>query len=148
MATTAQYVAQPILESFASGTTANTSRSAPGASNILTLCSGPTASPGSGVGKRILRVTVVECNAVGAGTANVIRFWLSTDGGTTKYLLCEKAVPSVTSSTTAIGYRTDVPELVGLVLPGAASNPPTLYFTFHNTAAAGGYHITIESGLL
>jgi hypothetical protein len=143
MATSAQFTSQPIIEVFVAGITADTSRSAPSA--VTTLCSGPAVAAANGVGKRINRVVVTEVNAVGAGTANVIRFWISTDGGTTERLFVEKAVPAITSTATAIGFRIEVPELVGLVLPGAASNPPTLYFSTH---AGVTYHVTIESGLL
>jgi hypothetical protein len=142
MATTAQYVAQPLVEIYSVAST-DTSRSAP--STTTTLCSGPAVAAANGVGKRILRVIVNEVNAVGAGTANVIRFWISTDGGTTKRLYCERAVPAITSSSTAIGYRTEVTELVGLVLPGALSNAPTLYMSSHLSAT---YHVVIESGTL
>jgi hypothetical protein len=142
MATTAQYVAQPLVEIYSVAST-DTSRSAP--STTTTLCSGPAVAAANGVGKRILRVIVNEVNAVGAGTANVIRFWISTDGGTTKRLYCERAVPAITSSSTAIGYRTEVTELVGLVLPGALSNAPTLYMSSHSSAT---YHVVIESGTL
>lgn len=144
MATNAQFTAQPILEIFAAGITADTSRSSP-ATASTTLCSGPAVAAGNGIGKRISRVVVTEVNAAGAGTANVIRFWLSTDGGTTKRLFVEKAVPQITSSGTAIGFRVEIPELVGLVLPGAVSNAPTLYFSTHSAVT---YHVTIESGLL
>jgi hypothetical protein len=144
MATTAQFTAQPILETFIAGQTADTSRSNPTTSSTL-LCAGPAVAAANGVGKRINRVILEEVNAIGAGTANVVRFWLSTDGGTTKRLYLEKAVPSVTSSSTAIGFRTEVPELTGLVLPGALSNAPSLYFSAHTGAT---YHVAIESGLL
>jgi len=144
MATTAQYTAQPIIEGFASAATADTSRSNPTTSSTA-LCAGPTVAAAAGVGKRILRVTVNEINAVGANTAGVLRFWVSPTAGGTKYLLCEKAVPSTTSTTTSGGWRTEVPELVGLVLPGAASSPPTLYVSSQTATA---YHIVIESGLL
>jgi hypothetical protein len=142
MATQPQYTTQPIVEVFSVAST-DTSRSAP--STVTTLCSGPAVAAANGVGKRINRVTVTEVNAIGAGTANVIRFWISTDGGSTDRLLVEKAVPAITSSSTAIGFRIEVPELVGLILPGAASNPPTLYMSSHLSAT---YHVIIESGLL
>ena len=144
MATSAQFTTQPIIENFVAGITADTSRSSPATASTA-LCSGPAVAAAGGVGKRINRVVVQEVNAIGAGTANVIRFWVSTDGGTTKRLFVEKAVPAITSSATAIGYRIEVPELVGMVLPGAVSNAPALYFSTH---AAVTYHVTIESGLL
>lgn len=143
MATQPQYTAQPIIEAFSVAST-DTSRSNPSTASTA-LCAGPTTAAANGVGKRILRVTVTEVNAIGAGTANVLRFWLEPSGSSTKYLICEKAIPSVTSSTTAIGYRTEIPELAGLVLPGAASDPAQLYASSHLAAT---YHITIESGLL
>jgi len=142
MATSAQYVTQPIVEIFSVAST-DTSRSAP--TTTTTLCAGPAVTAASGVGKRILRVVVNEVNAAGAGTANVIRFWISTDGGTTKRLYCERAVPAITSSSTAIGFRTEINELVGLVLPGAASNAPALYMSSHLAAT---FHVVVESGLL
>jgi len=142
MATQPQYTTQPIVEVFSVAST-DTSRSAP--STVTTLCSGPAVAAANGVGKRINRVTVTEVNAIGAGTANVIRFWISTDGGSNDRLLVEKAVPAITSSSTAIGFRIEVPELVGLILPGAASNAPTLYMSSHLAAT---YHVIIESGLL
>lgn len=142
MATSAQYVTQPIVEIFSVAST-DTSRSAP--TTTTTLCAGPAVAAASGVGKRILRVVVNEVNAAGAGTANVIRFWISTDGGTTKRLYCERAVPAITSSSTAIGFRTEINELVGLVLPGATSNAPALYMSSHLAAT---FHVVVESGLL
>lgn len=142
MATTAQYVAQPIVEIYSVAST-DTSRSAP--STTTTLCSGPAVAAADGKGKRILRVIVNEVNAVGAGTANVIRFWISVDGGTTKRLYCERAVPAITSSSTAVGFRTEISELVGLVLPAASSNAPTLYMSSHLAAT---YHVVVESGTL
>lgn len=143
MATTAQYTVQPIIESFSAVNQTDVSRSAPTTS--LALSAGPAVSPANGVGKRINKVTVTEVNAAGAGVANVIRFWLEPAGSNTKYLLVEKAVPQITSSSTAIGYRIEIPELVGMILPGATSDVATLHFSAHLNAS---YHITIESGLL
>lgn len=149
MATQPQYTAQPILEyATLSSTHVNTARDGSGTSSTFSLiASGPAVAQASGVGKRILRVSLVEVQAaVGAGTANVVRFFISTDNGTTKRLICEKAVPAVTSSTTAIGYRTEVPELVGLVLPGGTgASTISLYANLHTSA---NYHITVESGQL
>jgi len=142
MATTAQYTAQPIIEGFSVAST-DTSRSAP--STTTTLAAGPTTAAAAGVGKRILRVTVNEVNAIGAGTANVVRFWIAATSSGTKYLLAEKVITAVTSSATAAGFRFEVPELVGLVLPGHATTPATIFASSHSAAT---YHIVIESGLL
>ena len=142
MATTAQYTAQPIIEGFSVAST-DTSRSAP--STTTTLAAGPATTAAAGVGKRILRVTVNEVNAIGAGTANVVRFWIAATSNGTKYLLAEKVITAVTSSATAAGFRFEVPELVGLVLPGHATTPATIFASSHSAAT---YHIVIESGLL
>lgn len=142
MATTAQYTAQPIIEGFSVAST-DTSRSAP--STTTTLAAGPATTAAAGVGKRILRVTVNEVNAIGAGTANVLRFWIAATSSGTKYLLAEKVITSVTSSATASGFRIEVPELVGLILTGHATTPATLFASSHSAAT---YHVVIESGLL
>jgi len=142
MATTAQYTAQPIIEGFS---VANTDTSRSTAAAGMTLSQGPTTTAAAGVGKRILRVSVNEVNAIGAGTANVLRFFVAATSTGTKYLLAEKVITSVTSSSTAAGFRIEVPELVGLVLPGHATTPATLYATSHSAAT---FHVVIESGLL
>lgn len=142
MATTAQYTAQPIIEGFSVAST-DTSRSAP--ATTTTLAAGPTTTAANGVGKRILRVTVNEVNAIGAGTANVVRFWVAATSNGTKYLLTEKVITATTSSATAAGFRFEVPELVGLVLPGHATTPATIFASSHSAAT---YHVVIESGLL
>ena len=142
MATTAQYTAQPIIEGFSVAST-DTSRSAP--ATTTTLAAGPTTTAANGVGKRILRVKVNEVNAIGAGTANVVRFWIAATSNGTKYLLAEKVITATTSSSTAAGFSFEVPELVGLVLPGHATTPATIFASSHSAAT---YHVVIESGLL
>ena len=142
MATTAQYTAQPIIEGFSVAVT-DTSRSTAAAG--MTLSQGPTTTAAAGVGKRILRVSVNEVGAIGSNLANVLRFFIAPTSGSTKYLLAEKVITSVTSSSTAAGFRIEVPELVGLILTGHATTPATLYATSHLAAT---YHVVIESGLL
>ena len=114
MATTAQYTAQPILE-YAQVTTAETSRTAP--TNVVEITAGPNVSPANGVGKRILRVVV--------------------------QLIVEKLVPAITPSTSVAAWRTEVPELVGLIIPGGTANK--IYATTNNTET---FNIIVESGLL
>lgn len=137
MATTAQYTAAPILE-IAQVTTADTSRTAP--TNSVEICAGPNQTAGNGIGKRILRVTIM---ATGTTTAGVIRFFLSTNSGTDKRLITEKIVTAVTPSTTIPAYRMDVSELVGLVLPGGTANK--IYATTNNSET---FNIFVESGTL
>lgn len=137
MATSAQYTAQPILE-YAQVTTADTSRTAP--TNVVEITAGPNTAAGNGVGKRIIRVTV---QSTAATTAGVIRFFLSLDSGTTDRLICEKIVPAVTPSTSVAAWRTEVAELVGLILPGGTANK--IYATTNNTET---FNIIVESGLL
>ena len=137
MATNAQYTAQPILE-YAQVTTADTSRTAP--TNVVEITAGPNTAAGNGVGKRIMRVTI---QSTAATTAGVIRFFLSLDSGTTDRLICEKIVPAVTPSTSVAAWRTEVAELVGLILPGGTANK--IYATTNNTET---FNIIVESGLL
>jgi hypothetical protein len=137
MATTAQFTAQPILE-YAQVTTADTSRTAP--TNVVEITAGPNITAGNGVGKRIMRVTI---QSTATTTAGVIRFFLSLDSGTTDRLICEKIVPAVTPSTTVAAWRTEVAELVGLILPGGTANK--IYATTNNTET---FNIIVESGLL
>ena len=142
MATSAQYVTTPVLE-IMQGITADTSSTAPTAANTYLICQGPATASASGVGKRITRVTV---SATGTTTAGVIRFWISVDTGTTKRLILEKIVAANTPSTTNPVVRFDVPELVGLVLPGTVSSAVTsLYATTNNTET---FNFLVESGTL
>ena len=142
MATSAQYVTTPVLE-ITQGLTADTSRTAPNATNTYLVCQGPATASASGVGKRITRVTV---SATGTTTAGVIRFWISVDTGTTKRLILEKIVAANTPSTTNPIVRFDVPELVGLVLPGTVASAVTsLYATTNNTET---FNFLVESGNL
>ena len=142
MATSAQYVTTPVLE-IMQGLTADTSRTAPTAANTYLVCQGPATASASGVGKRITRVTV---SATGTTTAGVIRFWISVDTGTTKRLILEKIVAANTPSTSNPVVRFDVPELVGLVLPGTVSSAVTsLYATTNNTET---FNFLVESGTL
>jgi len=112
MATTAQYTAQPILE-YAQLTAANTGRD--GTGTLVTICTGPSTAAAAGVGQRINRIQV---DATGTTTAGMIRFFLSLDNGTTNRMLCEKVVSAITVGASTAAFRTEVPELVGLILPG------------------------------
>lgn len=147
MATTAQYTAQPIIECTEVGSgAASTSRSAPGASTPVEIATGPSVAGANGVGKRISKVTVVDVSTdTTSNTPTVVRFWLQEVNSNTYFLVCEKAIPANTPSSTAIGYRVEVPELVGLILPGHATDPASLWMTSH---LASKYHVTVESGLL
>lgn len=141
MATSAQYVSTPVIE-VSQVTTADTSRTDP--TNTTLICSGPSSASSTGIGKRILRATIC---ATGNTTAGAIRIFISTDGGTTKRLLIEKAVPAIT---TAVGttppFKMEIPEIVGLVLPGTiSSNATNLYATTNNTET---FNIIVESGTL
>jgi type IV pilus biogenesis protein CpaD/CtpE len=107
---------------------------------VVEITAGPNITAGNGVGKRIMRVTV---QSTATTTAGVIRFFLSLDSGTTDRLICEKIVPAVTPSTTVAAWRTEVAELVGLILPGGTANK--IYATTNNTET---FNIIVESGLL
>ena len=137
MATTAQFTAQPIID-IAQVSTANTNRD--GTGTIVTIASGPSTTAAAGVGKRINRVTVT---ATGNVTTGVVRFFLSTDNGTTNYLILERLVPTITPSSSIAVYRTDVSELVGLVLVGGGN-----CLLRASTNNAQTFNICVESGLL
>jgi len=141
MATTAQYTAQPIIE-YAQVATADSSLTAPTTSSLV--CSGPAVSAANGVGKRIIRVSIVPTATTSATT---IRFFISLDNGTTKRLLVEKIVPAVTATagTTPVP-RQEVPELVGLVLPGGTGSSTVSIYA--STSVSATTNIIVESGTL
>lgn len=141
MASTAQYTAQPILE-YAQVTTADSSLTSPTTST--TVCSGPAVTAASGVGKRINRVCIVPTATTSATT---IRFFITLDNGTTKRLLVEKIIPAVTvtAGSTAVP-RQEVPELVGLILPGGTGGSTCSLIA--STSVTATTNIIVESGLL
>lgn len=137
MATTPQYTTQPLIE-YAQVTTAGTSRTSP--TNSVEITAGPNVAAANGVGKRINRIII---HATGNTTNGMIRFWLSLDGGTTRRLILEKGVAAVTASATLSAFRVEVPELVGMILPGGTANK--IYATTNNTET---FNIIVESALL
>jgi hypothetical protein len=141
MATAAQFTSQPSLE-YAQGLTADSSLTAP--TNSVTVCSGPAVTAGSGVGKRINRVSIVPTATTSATT---IRFFITNDNGTTKRLLIEKIIPAVTvtAGSTAVP-RQEVPELVGLILPGGTGSSTCSLIA--STSVSAVTNIIVESGLL
>ncbi len=128
MATSAVYASTPLID-YVQAVTANTARD--GTGTIATLASGTAA------GKLIRRIII---NATGTTTAGVIRFFLSLDTGTTKRLIKEVLVTAKTPSTSVDTFRAEVPELVGMILPGTAAQ---LYVSTHNTET---FNIVCESG--
>ena len=137
MATTAQFTAQPTID-IAQVSTANTNRD--GTGTIVTVATGPSATAANGVGKRIMRVTVA---ATGTTTAGVIRFYISTDNGTTNRLICERLVTAITPSTSVAIFRSEIGELVGLTLVGGGN-----CLLRASTNNAETFNIMVESGLL
>lgn len=122
MATSAQYSVAPTVE-ISQVSTANANRD--GSGTTVEVAAGPSTAQGTGVGKRIAAIVI---QATGTTTAGMIRFFLSTDGGTTKRMIVEVPVPAVTASATAPAYQFTVPSLVGLVLQGqVSSNSCKLY---------------------
>lgn len=140
MATNAQYTATPTLE-LALINTANTARDGTGTMSLV--CAGPTAASAAGVGKRINRISVTANQTT---TAGAVRFFGSNDNGTTRRLMVEKIVPAITPSTTIPTFRTEVPELAGMVLPGAVSGATCGIFA--STNAGETFSIVVESGTL
>lgn len=142
MATTAQFVAQPVIDMAQIGT-ANPNRD--GSGSTVLICSGPTFAAAPGIGKRITRGVI---QGVTANSAGVVRFYLSNDGGTNKTLFTEKQTVLYNFLPLVPGVRTDVPELVGLVLSGASGINGPLCQLYASTQLGNSYNIIIESGVL
>lgn len=139
MATTAQFTAQPSIEITQINTASAGVRDATG----VTVCAGPSSSAAAGVGKRINRSVI---QAIGTTTAGAVRFFVSNDNGATKRLYVEKGISGITASATQAPFRTEVPELVGLVLPGVSgSNGSYLYAS---SEIGNTFNIIVESGIL
>lgn len=140
MATSAQYSTSPVIETSVLNT-ANTSRDG-SSGTFVQIAIGPSASAASGVGKRILGINVCSTvtNAVGA-----IRFFISTDGGTTKRLVGEMAIAVNTLSvaTTPV-FQGFYSGLNGFVLPGRnGSSQDTILYASTNNAET--FHVTVFS---
>lgn len=140
MATTAQFVAAPVID-IAQVTTANPNRN--GTGTTVLVCSGPTFGADEGIGKRITRGVI---QGITANSAGVVRFFLSNDSGASKSLYLEKVVTATAFASSSPSYRSDIPELVGLVLPGATGSD--LNQLYASTQNADTFNIIIESGTL
>ena len=144
MSTTAQYAVQPTLESV-TFSTANTDRT--GATGSYTLvCSGPATAAANGVGKRIERVVLTRAMPTTPSTATVVCFFLSYDGGTTKYLITEWNLAAYTASTSASQVIVFANDLTGLVLPGSTGGQAVQLYA--STQAATAVNVTVQSALL
>lgn len=102
------------------------------------LASGPAVG-GENKGKRFNRVTI---RAAATTAAGLVRFFVSSDGGTTRRLLAEVTVTAVTPSNTAVAFNATVPDLVGLMLPDANHQ---IYVA---TTIAQAINVIAEGGLL
>lgn len=110
MATAPQYAATPGRANV-QVSAANTAID--GTGTIVTVAAGTTA------GRRIRRVAVT--GALATGAANMVRFFISTDNGTTNRFLCDVALTAATVSATVRGQYAEVPECVGLILQGTST---------------------------
>ena len=135
MATSAQYSVAPTVE-ISQVSTANANRD--GSGTTVEVCAGPSTAQGTGVGKRI---TAVFIQATGTTTAGMIRFFLSTDGGTTKRLIAESVIPAVTASATAAAYNVSVPVLADLVLQGQVSSASCKLYASTEKAETFNIHV-------
>lgn len=140
MASTAQYVSQPIVD-VGQVTTANTGRD--GTGTIVTIASGPSVAPAGGVGKRVTRVTIAR---TGTSTATVVCFYYSPDNGTTNRLIAEVAVPAYSASTSSAQTVVEVPTLIGFVIPGDSTNAPCIRASTQ-TVQSNPLNVIIESGI-
>lgn len=140
MATTAQYVTQPIVDQ-AQVSAANTNRD--GSGTTVLIAAGPAVAAASAVGKRIQRVRITR---PGTSSNTVVVFYYSPDAGTTKRSITEVNVPAYTASTTSPQVTVEVPDLVGFILPGQTGGSSTEIYA--STTIATTLNIHIESGLL
>lgn len=126
MSSSAAYAATPRY-SFVQVTTANTNRD--GTGTLATVFT-PGAS-GS-------RVEDIRISATGTTTAGVIRFFISSDAGSTNRLILEIIVPAVTPSTSIAAWTFTLKDL-GITLPTSyllrASTHNTETFNIHVTRA-------------
>ena len=122
-----QTVATPKLGQV-SISTANTNRDGTG-----TL--GTVYTAGS-AGSRHEKITV---EATGTTTAGMVRIYISTDGGTNKYLYDEFAIAAITPSATVKTHRESRTYGGGIVLPASA----IMYASTHNAEA---FIVRLEQG--
>lgn len=109
MANSPAFGSAPILD-IAQISTANANRD--GSGTIVTVASGtPT-------GKVISNVQIKDTVNSSGG---MVRFFVSPDSGTTNRLYTEVPVTAVTVGGTTAGFETTVPALIGLLLPGTAT---------------------------
>jgi hypothetical protein len=74
------------------------------------------------------RVDDITIQAAGTTTAGMVRLFLSLDGGTTRRLIREAAIPAATPSATVQAARVDLYDL-GIILPNANAR---IYASTHN----------------
>lgn len=139
MAQLAQFAVAPVLDEVLVSS-ANTARD--GTGTLATLAAGPVTLAAAGVGKRINRV---RAKAIGTTTAGMLRFFVSADGGTTKFLIHEVVVKAIVPSAFVATWAAEIEELAGLVLPGGngSAAQSLLYVSTHN---AESFHVTCEGG--
>lgn len=116
------FASVPLLPDSVQVTVANTNRD--GTGTLVALTTGPTG--GVRLGDVIEQVIIQAAGVVSDG---MIRFFLSKDGGTTKRLVDEVQVSSLTPSGTTPAFRNTAPDLVGMVL---ANDQAILYAATNN----------------
>ena len=117
-----------------SGASANVLKTLAGTTNTVAVIAGVAA------GSIISRVLVVQNSAAASTANNICRFFILY--GTSYFLIHEVNLGgAVTPSTTVIGFRITVPELVGVKLP---SDTHVLHVGFSAAAAADSCTVTAE----
>lgn len=136
MATSAQYTTAPTVE-ISQISAANTNRD--GSGTTVEVAAGPSTAQGSGVGKRIDGIVIASTGTI--SVAGMIRFFLSTDGGTTKRLITEVPVPAVTPSASVPVFMTTCPQLEGLILQGQVSSASCKLYASTEKADTFNIHV-------
>lgn len=104
MATAAAYASTPLI-AVGQVTTANTARD--GTGTIVTIATGAAAGT---------RIEDISIKAIATTTAGTIRFFISTDSGTTNRLWKEVPVTAITASASVAAWSYDLTDLA-LLLP-------------------------------
>jgi hypothetical protein len=126
MATAPNFASTTLPPDIVQLTTANTNRD--GTGTMVKVATGTSA----GIVTEQLRVT-----ATGTTTAGMIRFFLSLNGGTSKFFLTEAPVLGANPSGTAQAFTTVVDALTGLTLQGTTTE---LYAATHNAETFNVIH--------
>lgn len=126
MAAAPSYASIPLPPDIIQVSAANTNRDGSGV--VVALAAGTVG----GIVTEQIRVT-----AVGATTVGMVRFFLSKDGGSTKRLIAECPISTITPGVSQAAFSKIVDDLTGLTLQDAQT---VLYVSTHNAETFNVFH--------